>query len=62
MIDRLLDWLCDRLGFTGLSIADGDDLMTPDWHEGDGDPHYRRPSHVVTPQQHAARLKGRRTQ
>lgn len=58
-MNRIIDWLCTRLG---LCIDLSGDLMTPDWHEGDGDPHYRRPSHVVTPQQHAARLKGRRTQ
>ena len=56
MIDRILDWLCDRLG---LCIDVMHDPLDFDWHEGDGDPHYRRPVHV-TPQQHAARLKGRR--
>ena len=59
MIDRILDWLCDRLG---LCIDVTHDPLDFDWHEGDGDPHYRRPAHVVTPQEHAARLKGRKAQ
>ena len=56
-MNRLLDWLCARLG---LSITFDGDLMTPDWSEGDGDPHYRR-VHVITPRQHAAHLRQRRT-
>lgn len=35
---RILDWLCARLG---LCIDFSGDLMTPDWSDGDGDPHYR---------------------
>lgn len=38
LLARLEDWLCDRLG---LCISFDGDLVTPDWHEGDGDPHYR---------------------
>ena len=56
-MNRLLDWLCARLG---LCIDFSGDLMTPDWSDGDGDPHYRR-VHVITPRQHAAHLRQRRT-
>jgi hypothetical protein len=58
MIDRFLDWLCTRMG---LCIDVTGDPLDFEWHEGDGDPHYRR-AHIMTPQQHAARLKARRTQ
>lgn len=38
LLKHLRDWL-DSLLDMGLRF-DGD-LMTPDWCEGDGDPHYR---------------------
>lgn len=38
LLNRFRDWLDGQLDrhvdFTG-------DLMTPDWSDGDGDPHYR---------------------
>lgn len=53
---RLINWMRSlfdiRLDFTG-------DLMAFDCPDDAGDPHYRKP-YIVTPQQHAARLKGRR--
>lgn len=57
MIDRLLDWLCTRLG---LCITFDGDLVAPDAPDDAPDPHYRRPVYIVTPQEHAARLKERR--
>lgn len=53
---RFRDWLDDRFD---MHLRFDGDLMTPDWHESDGDPHLRRTA-IVTPQQHAARLKDRR--
>ena len=42
LMDRFLDWMCDRIG---LCIRFDGDLVTPDWSEGDGDPHHR-PEHT----------------
>lgn len=38
VIDRVLDWLCSRMG---LCIDLSGDLMTPDLPDDAGDPHYR---------------------
>lgn len=56
-MNRLLDWLCTHLG---LCIRFDGDLMTPDCPDDAPDPHYRKPTYIYTPQQHAARLKERR--
>jgi hypothetical protein len=38
LLNRLADWMCDRLG---LVICFDGDLMTPDCPEDAPDPHYR---------------------
>lgn len=38
LVDRLLDWICNRLG---LSIDLSGDLMTADCPDDAPDPHYR---------------------
>lgn len=48
-MQRLLDWICDWISERmGLCIRLDGDLITPDWSDGDGDPHYRPERRPIT--------------
>ena len=60
LLTPLSDWLDKHMD---MHLDFPGDLMTPDWHEGDGDPVLRpgrKPATLTAVAQHVARLKERK--